>query len=427
MPFDDFDPGCYNIEWVFEEITYRKRVCFEVGEPFQFLWPFQSHGVFTFQIYDVNGDPVTFDIDGVGYDCFNAIGIPTYEIDEEELNELLALCDDPFGLITFEFIGRGDLEILEWELDPPPGDDDWEIEVEFIGRGDLDLDTIEVADPPDHEMEVEFIGRGDLDLEAYSLGDPPGFAYVLDGEDLVMFAYSFRRLSPTYSGPCCRVIRHADNAELDIDFNGGWRDDIQLANFLMNTDGSIIKWYNQQGPGDDWEPVTGPLDGPLIGNSSGPIKYINGPLTIPSAAMNTGKNLSAAPGTWNGAAHCGHIVAVVSSPGVPIVIDNPLIGTQYYAAMGNVASPHYNDVGTPTTYVDGGLMLGGNQNTLRTLAYGKMSHIWLDSLDMSAVTSCGTGSTGTWGAYINEFIQFNENNTGDRVAKTLLTLPVYGI
>jgi len=63
-------------------------------------------------------------------------------------------------------------------------------------------------------------------------------------------AYSFRKLSSTYSGNCIRVRRSSDDAEADIGFDGNYLDESAL---LAHTgtggsdDGFITKWYDQSG------------------------------------------------------------------------------------------------------------------------------------------------------------------------------------
>ena len=63
-------------------------------------------------------------------------------------------------------------------------------------------------------------------------------------------AYSFRKLSSTYSGNCIRVRRSSDNLEADIGFDGNYLDESAL---LAHTgtggsdDGFITKWYDQSG------------------------------------------------------------------------------------------------------------------------------------------------------------------------------------
>lgn len=426
MPFDPPEAGCYWIRWEVEAITYQKQLCFEVGEPFSFLWPFQSHGVYTFQILDADYNILEFTIDGVVYDCFNAIGIPVYEIPEEELDELIALCDDPFGLLDIEFVGRGDLEVLEWELDPPPGGDDWEIAHEFVGRGDLELVDIEVADPPDHELEAELIGRGDLDLEHVVLGDPPGFAYLLNEEDNVMQAFSFRKLRPAYTGYCCRIERWADNATLDVGFSGGWLDETAVNAFLMGTDGGIRIWYNQMGAGGDWEQSSALLQ-LQIGFSGGVVKKSIGAIPYIAAYGNVSRHFdttSGSVGPWFGTSHSASLVVHTDGDTNPYHIYAP--GLTQYAGRGNsFPTAHYALAGSPEYWANNVYQLSVNADAYRAYVVPNSCHVWMNALDLSlwTETSFGEGFNG----YIFEYVLFNLNMTAQRVAKTALVMPVYNL
>ena len=88
------------------------------------------------------------------------------------------------------------------------------------------------------------------DLVRQGLGGG-GVSYLLDNYGTnIGGAYSFRKLSSTYTGECIRVRRSSDNAEADIGFNGDYLDEAAL---LAHTgtggsdDGFIIKWYDQSG------------------------------------------------------------------------------------------------------------------------------------------------------------------------------------
>tara|TARA_R100001163_G_scaffold61859_1_gene52176 strand:+ start:1532 stop:2500 length:969 start_codon:yes stop_codon:yes gene_type:complete len=77
------------------------------------------------------------------------------------------------------------------------------------------------------------------------------YSYLLDDYGTgIGGAYSFRKLSSTYSGNCIRVRRSSDDAEADIGFDGNYLDETAL---LAHTgtggsdDGFIVKWYEQSG------------------------------------------------------------------------------------------------------------------------------------------------------------------------------------
>lgn len=426
MPFTAPATACYWLRWEYEAVTYQKQYCFQIGETIQFLWPFQTYGVFVFQFLDADFVPVLFDIEGVEYDCFNAIGIPTFEIPEEELEELLALCDDPFGLLDIEFIGRGDLEVLAWEVEPPPGGGgDWDLEAEMIGRGDLELLAIDVNDQPDHELEAEAIGRGDLELTHLVLGDPPGFAYLLNEEDNVMQAFSFRKLRPAYTGYCCRIERWADNATLDVGFSGGWLDETAVNLFLMGTDGGIRIWYNQMGAGGDWEQPSALLQ-LQIGFSGGVIKKSIGAIPYTAAYCNAAMMFdnSSGVGPWFGTSHSASLVVHTDGDTNPYHIHNP--GASNYAGRGNsMPIAHYANAGSPEYWANNVYQLGITANAYRAYVVPNTCHVWMNALDLSTWTETSFGET--FNGYLFEYVLFNLNMTAQRVAKTALTMPVYNL
>ena len=68
----------------------------------------------------------------------------------------------------------------------------------------------------------------------------------------VLAAYSFRKLSSSYSGDAVRVRRTSDNTEQDIGFDSnGNLDTSSLTTFLGSSDGYISKWYDQAGNNRD--------------------------------------------------------------------------------------------------------------------------------------------------------------------------------
>lgn len=73
--------------------------------------------------------------------------------------------------------------------------------------------------------------------------------YLLDGnKNLVFSAYSIRKLSNSYTGPCIRVRRSSDNTEIDIGFNEYEQlDENTLLGFLNGSDGFVSVWYDQSG------------------------------------------------------------------------------------------------------------------------------------------------------------------------------------
>jgi len=66
-------------------------------------------------------------------------------------------------------------------------------------------------------------------------------------------AYSMRRLSLSYNGPCIRVQRSSDNALTDIGFAENSLDLTALQNFVGASDGRIRTVYDQSGNSNDLE------------------------------------------------------------------------------------------------------------------------------------------------------------------------------
>ncbi len=103
---------------------------------------------------------------------------------------------------------------------------------------------------------------------SYGGGTSP---YLLDNYPGAAAAFSMRRLSSTYNGPCLRVRRLFDNTELDIGFDVINGEDIldspALMDFVTGPYGSwsftgglyvgvagwgyVVKWYDQSGNGND--------------------------------------------------------------------------------------------------------------------------------------------------------------------------------
>ncbi len=104
-----------------------------------------------------------------------------------------------------------------------------------------------------------------VDKPPISFGSPPfginsgwGFQksaaaqYLLAQFPGASIAYSFRKLSPTYSGPCCRIRRSTDNEELDVLFLNDVVDVSSAEAFVgVGNDGYLVKQYDQSGNSND--------------------------------------------------------------------------------------------------------------------------------------------------------------------------------
>lgn len=81
---------------------------------------------------------------------------------------------------------------------------------------------------------------------------PAGYVYPLSLITSVGGAFSVRRLSATYNGPCMFVQRTSDNATTNIGFNSeGGLDTDALLSFVGSASGLVAVWYDQSGLGRD--------------------------------------------------------------------------------------------------------------------------------------------------------------------------------
>jgi hypothetical protein len=66
-------------------------------------------------------------------------------------------------------------------------------------------------------------------------------------------AYSLRKLSFRYTGPCIRVRRDSDNAEIDVGFDGNGNVNLDtLSSFVGANNGFVTTWYDQVGNTRPW-------------------------------------------------------------------------------------------------------------------------------------------------------------------------------
>jgi hypothetical protein len=75
----------------------------------------------------------------------------------------------------------------------------------------------------------------------------PAFTGLLDTYSGASVAYSFRRLSSSYTGAAIRVRRSSDNAEQDFGFVNNVLDTASLLTFCGAGNGFVTTWYDQSG------------------------------------------------------------------------------------------------------------------------------------------------------------------------------------
>jgi hypothetical protein len=115
------------------------------------------------------------------------------------------------------------------------------------------------------------------------------FSFLLDLYPSAYCAYSFRKLSSTYTGSCIRVRRSSDNTESDIGFVNNVLDTTTLTTFCGAGNGFIKKWYDQSGNVRDQTQNANGNQPQIV--SSGSVILVNGK---PSYSLNgTGQYIDA--------------------------------------------------------------------------------------------------------------------------------------
>jgi hypothetical protein len=108
------------------------------------------------------------------------------------------------------------------------------------------------------------------------------YSFLLDTYPGALGAYSFRKLSSTYSGNCIRVRRSSDNAEQNIGFVNNVLDTASLLTFVGVGNGFITIWYDQSGNGYNVSQAAGVQQptivsiGVLNTLNSKPVAYFDG-------------------------------------------------------------------------------------------------------------------------------------------------------
>jgi hypothetical protein len=79
----------------------------------------------------------------------------------------------------------------------------------------------------------------------YTSKEGPRNALFLDRFNQIGAAFSLRRLRNSYLGPCIKVRRDSDNAEMDIRFVKDKLDTQTLLSFCRSASGFVTTWYDQ--------------------------------------------------------------------------------------------------------------------------------------------------------------------------------------
>jgi lysophospholipase L1-like esterase len=141
-------------------------------------------------------------------------------------------------------------------------------------------------------------------------------------------AYGNARLTSAYSGPCWRVVRPSDSAELDIGFSGQWVDEAALSAFLGTETGRLRTWYDLTGNGLHMDQATAGLrayvkPGLGVGGAVSPVFMATSEYALPAGISLDRRS----------AEYCG-------------VLENPLAKQQWAPfEIGAVSNAHMNIFG----------------------------------------------------------------------------------
>ena len=95
---------------------------------------------------------------------------------------------------------------------------------------------------------------------------------IAGATDNLLSAVSFRKLSSTYNGDCCKVWRNSDSAELDIGFTSeGYVDIDAIETFSGGSERVyVLTWYDQNGSNNFTSTKT-TTNSPFVTDASGNI------------------------------------------------------------------------------------------------------------------------------------------------------------
>lgn len=153
---------------------------------------------------------------------------------------------------------------------------------------------------------------------------------------LPLAAYGNARLTSAYSGPCWRVVRPSDSAELDIGFSGQWVDEAALSAFLGTETGRLRTWYDLTGNGLHMDQATAGLrayvkPGLGVGGGAAPVFMATSEYTLPAGISLDRRN----------AEFCG-------------VLENPILKSQWAAfEIGTVSNANLNIFGNAAGSMQG--------------------------------------------------------------------------
>jgi hypothetical protein len=198
----------------------------------------------------------------------------------------------------------------------------------------------------------------------------PSFSFLLDGYSGASAAYSFRKLSSTYSGNCIRVRRSSDNTEQNIGFVNNVLDTSSLLSFVGANNGFVTTWYDQSGNANNATQSTAAAQPQIV--SSGSIIQTSGSINAMSCLN---KNLSNTQS--NTTTQATFIASECSSTGnastfiVPFGSIGSIPSGNYAGAAsnGNAASAH-QDFGTPSYFVNNSSIGSTRDNVFDAYAVG---------------------------------------------------------
>lgn len=199
-------------------------------------------------------------------------------------------------------------------------------------------------------------------------------------------AYSIsRKLDKDYAGACVRVYKHSNTSYLDIGFVNDELDTASLLSFAAGGNIAVKTVYDQTGNGHDWQddyivagfPTLAPqivVSGALITRNGKPVITMSGGGTNLSTLFTTAAPLSTDFSVFgNTNTYAGVGFGVTDAEG-------------YYGLMQSSGTGiTNNNVGTPSTYINGALFTG-NGGALFTACNPGLVIVSFTNLDLTKFT-----------------------------------------
>lgn len=232
-----------------------------------------------------------------------------------------------------------------------------------------------------------------------------------------------RKLRDAYSGSAIRIRRSSDDAEQDIGFSGNDIDESAITTFAGSNSAYVVTAYDQSGNSLDFTYPTAALQPRIV--NAGTVDKVNGKVSMYFATL-TRLELS---GFTGGATTT--IFAVTGGNSDLKILLRGQTGT-YFCGMSNDtnAAASYQNVGTPTNYVNGS-SIGTTRDNMHDALNNTQALTSITSLDFSSLTGLGTyfGGTPRYDSkeYFQELIIYDSDKSSDRTTIETNCNDYYGI